>query len=94
MCRIENKIEKAIKKYAIYVKKYGANLDRLEQIQRGLENEEEGKIRDKNFPYSEQCDEITKARKIVEGVFDKYFSVGNMYCWIDGNENFKELITS
>jgi len=95
MCRIENKTEKAIKKYATYYKRYGSNLDRLERIQRDLEREEEDKIRNENLPYSEMCDKISRARNIIEGVFDKYFAVSrNLYCWINGNNNFKELVTS
>jgi len=57
-----------------------------------LIRKEEDKIRAKRFTYSEQCDKIDRMRRNIEGIYESFFKVGNMYAWVNGNSNLETLL--
>ena len=48
----------------------------------------------KDMLYGKQCDYLSRIRNQIESEYYKYFSVGSMFDWINGNDNLKELIES
>jgi hypothetical protein len=89
---INKMVDSAIKKYVAYYKKHGSNLDKLEKIQRDLEEHCENKINNKYELFGKRVMEITNTHKLIQNRFDYYFKSGNYYVWQNGNENFKKLL--
>jgi hypothetical protein len=60
-----------------------------------LIDKEANKIKNKNYPYMQECNKIDKVRRNIEGIYYSFFEVGrNAYDYINGNSNLKELLNT
>jgi hypothetical protein len=95
-------VEKIILKYYDPKKRnYNAhNWEKCGTIIYNLIRDKEQEIRDKNFPYSEQCRRITEMTAKIENEYEAFFAQYNIngikagYDWINGNDKLKKLINS
>ena len=90
---MRNKIEQII------IKHYSDgnnNWEKCGQEIQDLIRKEEDKIKNKNYPYMQECNKIDQMRRNIEGIYESYFTVGtgNFFDWVNGNGSLKELLNS